>query len=263
MSETAPIEKLAPNDLSQIKHVIAVMSGKGGVGKSSVAAMLAIRARKEGYNVGILDADITGPSIPRMFGLCQKPDTTEFGIFPEKTELGIRVMSLNLLLEREDDPVIWRGPLMASAVRQFWTDVVWGELDYLIVDLPPGTGDAPLTVMQSLPLEGVIMVTSPQDLAGMVVRKAVRMAQMMNVPVVGVVENMAYIECPSCHEKIYAFGKPRGEEFAQNIGAPYLGSLPLDPTFVQACDEGRIEKYEGPVELDFAKIGVQTGVTSR
>jgi Mrp family chromosome partitioning ATPase len=251
------IEKLATNPLSNIKHVLAIMSGKGGVGKSSVTSLLAVEAARRGYKIGILDADITGPSIPKMFGMTKRPDATEMGLLcPATDKLGIRIMSLNLLLEQEDTPVIWRGPLIAGAVRQFWTDVVWGDLDVLLVDLPPGTGDSPLTIMQSLPLDGVVIVTSPQALAGMVVRKAARMASMMDVPILGVVENMSYLSCPHCGEKIAAFGQAGGSRFARSIGAPLLGSLQLDPGFAAACDEGKIEDYEGPVKLDLTGISV-------
>jgi len=253
-AEEKGISRLPQNEMNDIKHVIAVMSGKGGVGKSSIAALLALEASKAGYTVGVMDADITGPSIPKMFGLSRRADSAEFGIIAPKTKSGIRVMSLNLLLDREDDPVIWRGPLIASAVRQFWTDVIWGDLDYLIVDLPPGTGDAPLTVMQSLPVEGVVIVSSPQNLAVMVVRKAIRMVQQMNVRVLGVVENMSFIACPRCGEKIYPFGEPSGRELADLSGAEYLGSLPFDPKFAKACDDGLVEDYRGDMTLDFARV---------
>ena len=254
MADASAIEKLKPNELSRIKHVVAIMSGKGGVGKSSVAALLATEARRQGHSVGVLDADVTGPSIPRMFGMRRRPDSTEMGLIADPTKTGIRVMSLNLLLEHEDDPVIWRGPLMASAVKQFWTDVIWGDIDYLVVDLPPGTGDSPLTVMQSLPLEGVVIVTSPQSLAGMVVRKAVKMARLLNVKVVGLIENMAYVQCPACNEEIYLFGPAHGEAFAAELGVPFLGSLPIDPAFSLACDTGTIERYNGSVSIDFSLV---------
>ena len=198
MTGNEGITRLPQNELSNIKHVIAVISGKGGVGKSSVAALLAVEASRQGYAVGVMDADVTGPSIPRMFGLSERAENAGLGVMAPKTGSGIRVMSLNLLLDNEDDPVIWRGPLIASAVRQFWTDVIWGDLDYLIVDLPPGTGDAPLTVLQSLPVEGVVIVSSPQSLAGMVVKKAIKMVRQLDVPVLGVIENMTYVKCPGC-----------------------------------------------------------------
>ncbi|MFY9313390.1 MAG: Mrp/NBP35 family ATP-binding protein [Tepidanaerobacteraceae bacterium] len=230
--------------LNRIKKVIAVMSGKGGVGKSTVTGLLAVSLRRQGYRVGIMDADITGPSIPRMFGVNKRPESIGIGLMPPKSSTGISIMSLNLLLENEDDPVIWRGPLIGGAIQQFWNDVVWGDLDYLLVDLPPGTSDAPLTVMQSLPVDGIIIVSSPQELVGMVVKKAVKMANMMKIPVIGLVENYSYAICPSCHEKIEVFGKSRGEEGAKEANVPYLGSLPIDPKLAGFCDEGRIEEYE-------------------
>jgi Mrp family chromosome partitioning ATPase len=229
------------------------MSGKGGVGKSSVAALLAVALRREGKRVGVLDADITGPSIPKMFGLHEPPPMGPIGIIPAETEEGIRVMSINLLLPQEDEAVIWRGPLISGAIKQFWGDVVWGDLDYLIVDLPPGTSDASLTVMQSMPLNGVVLVTSPQRLAGMVVRKAARMAQQLNIPVVGVVENMSYAECPNCGERIDIFGPSKSEEVAEQVNAPFLGRLPLDSELAERCDAGEIEAYEGEVFAPIAK----------
>jgi Mrp family chromosome partitioning ATPase len=227
--------------LNNIKHVVAVMSGKGGVGKSSVAALLAVALRREGRRVGVLDADITGPSIPKMFGLQEPPPIAPVGIIPAETETGIRVMSINLLLPAEDEAVIWRGPLISGAIKQFWGDVVWGDLDYLIVDLPPGTSDASLTVMQSMPLNGVVLVTSPQGLAGMVVRKAARMAEQLSVPVVGVVENMSYAICPKCGERIEVFGPSQAQWVAEQVGAPFLGRIPLDPELARRCDAGEIE----------------------
>ena len=228
---------------NNIAHVVAVLSGKGGVGKSSVAALLAVTLRRRGKRVGVLDADITGPSIPRMFGLHQPPQMSPAGIFPAETGTGIEVMSINLLLPSEDEAVIWRGPLISSAIKQFWNEVFWGDLDYLIVDLPPGTSDASLTVMQSIPLSGVVLVTSPQDLAGMVVRKAARMAQQMGAPILGVVENMSYLTCPQCGEKIEVFGPSQAFRTALNIGASLLGQLPLDPELARRCDAGEIEGY--------------------
>ncbi len=229
--------------LNHIRRVVAVMSGKGGVGKSSVAALLAVALGQQGQTVGVLDADITGPSIPRMFGLRGAPPTGPVGILPAQTATGIRVMSINLLLPSEDEAVIWRGPLVAGAIRQFWGDVLWGELDTLVVDLPPGTSDASLTVMQSIPLNGVVLVTSPQDLAGMVVRKAARMAWQMKVPLVGLVENMAYVVCPRCGERIEAFGPSQALRTALELGVPLLGQLPLDPELARLCDRGEIERY--------------------
>ncbi|HHY39293.1 MAG TPA: Mrp/NBP35 family ATP-binding protein [Clostridia bacterium] len=220
------------------------MSGKGGVGKSSVAALLATELAKKGSRVGILDADITGPSIPKLFGIKEAPVSLPFGIIPPKTSLGIEVMSLNLFLPHEDDPVIWRGPLISGAVKQFWTDVIWGDIDYMVVDLPPGTGDAPLTVLQSLPLDGIIIVSSPQDLALMVVKKAIKMARMLNVPILGMVENMSYVRCPKCHERIEVFGPSVAGKVAAEENIRFLGSLPLDPDLSRLGDEGRIEEYE-------------------
>lgn len=243
--EGKPIEKLATNELNDIKKVIAVMSGKGGVGKSSVTSLLAVNFSKSGNKVGILDADITGPSIPKMFGIKDKPENSEFGIYPVKTsKLGIEIMSLNLLLAKEDDPVIWRGPLIAGAVRQFWTDVIWGNLDYLFIDLPPGTGDAPLTVMQQIPLNGLIVVSSPQDLAIMVVKKAVKMAEKLNIPILGLIENMSYVICPECGKKIEIFGEGKTQEAAQKMDIPFLGSIPIDAALSRLCDTGRIEDFE-------------------
>jgi Mrp family chromosome partitioning ATPase len=229
--------------MNKVGQVVAVLSGKGGVGKSSVAALLAVALNRQGKRVGVLDADITGPSIPRMFGLSGTPPMGPVGIIPAETETGIRVMSINLLLPDEDEAVIWRGPLISGAIKQFWQDVVWGELDYLIVDLPPGTSDASLTVMQSIPLNGVVLVTSPQDLAGMVVRKAARMAWHMKVAIVGLVENMAYVVCPKCGERIEVFGPSQAMHTANQLGVPMLGELPLDPKLARRCDAGEIEGY--------------------
>lgn len=237
-------EASAAQELSQIDQVIAVMSGKGGVGKSLVAGLLAVSLARQGKKVGILDGDITGPSIPKMFGIHTRAGGTEFGFFPVATGLGIRVISINLLLAEQDTPVIWRGPLVGNTIKQFWTDTVWGELDYLLVDLPPGTSDAPLTTMQSLPLDGVVIVSSPQDLAGMVVRKAIGMARQLKVPVLGVVENMSYFVCPDTGKRHEIFGPSRAEELASEAGAPLLARLPLDPMISQLCDAGKIEEYD-------------------
>jgi Mrp family chromosome partitioning ATPase len=220
-----------------------VMSGKGGVGKSLVASLLATALAREGRDVGILDADITGPSIPKMFGLNARPSGSELGILPILSRSGIEVMSMNFLLPSEDEAVIWRGPLMSKAITQFWEEVLWGKLDYLIIDLPPGTGDAPLTVMQIVALSGVIAVFTPQDLTEMIVTKAVRMAQKMNVRVLGVVENMSYLLLPQTGEKLEVFGRSKGKDMARISGAPLLGSLPIDPELARLCDEGEIEKY--------------------
>jgi Mrp family chromosome partitioning ATPase len=235
--------EIKPKELNSITNVIAIMSGKGGVGKSLVASLTAIALRRQGYEVGILDADITGPSIPKMFGVSGPPAIAENGILPVPTKSGIEVMSINLLLPTEDDAVIWRGPLIGHAITQFWEETLWGKLDYLIVDLPPGTADAPLTVMQQIPISGVIIVFTPQDLTAMVVRKAVKMAKQMNKPILGVVENMSYLYIPELNKKMEIFGKSRGEEMAQSAGAPLLGQLPIDPELAKLCDEGNIERY--------------------
>jgi Mrp family chromosome partitioning ATPase len=232
---------------NEIDRVIAVMSGKGGVGKSSVAALLAVSLRKKGERVGLLDADITGPSIPRMFGLHDVPGASPLGLLPAVSSTGIKVMSVNLLLPREDEAVIWRGPLISSAIRQFWGEVLWEALDTLVIDLPPGTSDATLTVMQSIPLSGVLLVTSPQALAGMVVRKAAGMGRLLNIPILGLIENMSYVQCPDCGRQIDVFGPSRAEETAQALGVPLLGRIPLDPELATRCDVGQIESYGGRV----------------
>lgn len=230
------------NQFSRIHHVVGVVSGKGGVGKSLVTGILARELARTGAKVGILDADITGPSIPRMFGLATER-ALGMGelIVPATTTGGIKVMSANLVLEHEDDPVVWRGPILAGAIRQFWAETFWGELDYLLVDMPPGTGDVPLTVFQSLPIDGVIIVSSPQDLVQMVVGKAVNMAAMMNVPVYGLVENMAYFTCPHCGQKVEPYGPSRLESTAKHYGLAALGQLPIDECFATACDKGTAE----------------------
>lgn len=238
---------------NRIERVIAVMSGKGGVGKSLVTGLLAVSLAREGKKVGILDADVTGPSIPKMFGLKDRPGSTPYGIIPVRSRQGIAVMSVNLLLEREDEAVIWRGPLLAGAVKQFWEEVFWGRLDYLLVDLPPGTADVPLTVLQSLPVTGVVIVSSPQDLAAMVVRKAVRMARQMNIPILGAVENLSYFVCPDTGKRYEIFGPSRGEEMARAAEAPLLGRLPIDPEAASLCDAGRIEEYSSPAFEEMAR----------
>lgn len=241
-----PIEKIAPK-YGHVERVIAVMSGKGGVGKSTVSALLAVALARAGWRVGILDADITGPSIPRMFGLNGGIGPAPAGgIMPATAELGVKVISLNLLLPREDDPVIWRGPLIAGTVKQFWEEVAWGELDGVVVDLPPGTGDVPLTVMQVIPLNGIVIVSSPQDLALMVVRKAIKMARTLGVPLLGLVENMSYTLCPGCGEKIRLFGPSRVAEVAGEEGIPCTAVLPLDPALSTLCDAGHVAEYENP-----------------
>jgi Mrp family chromosome partitioning ATPase len=238
------IEILPENDDSRIRNVIAIMSGKGGVGKSSVTSLLACAFKRRGYKVGVLDADITGPSLPRMFGVREMAASTGYAILPSISSTGIKIMSLNLLTPNEDDFVIWRGPIISGAVKQFWTDVAWGEIDYLFVDLPPGTGDVPLTVMQSLPLDGLVIVSSPQDLAVMIVKKAIRMAQHMNVPILGLVENMTGAVCPHCGGEFMLFGPGQGREIAKNFGIPFLGGIPVDPLLSKYCDQGQVEKYD-------------------
>ena len=240
--------KLPANDSTQVENIIAIMSGKGGVGKSSVTSLIAVSLARQGYKVGILDADITGPSIPKMFGLPSQADMGKgVNILPPKTEtLGIKIMSLNLILKSEDDPVIWRGPIIAGAVNQFWTDVAWGKLDYLLLDLPPGTGDVPLTVMQQIPLNAMVIVTSPQELASMVVRKAVKMVSYMEppIPILGLVENMSYFVCPHCGQQTNIFGKNTG---TSKIDLDIIETLPIDPKLSELCDAGKIEEYETEV----------------
>ncbi len=237
------LEKL--NDLSQVKKVIGVVSGKGGVGKSLVTSLLATTLRRREASVAVLDADITGPSIPKCFGLKGKATADENGMYPRETKTGIRVMSINLLLDAETDPVVWRGPVIAGAIKQFWSDVVWGDVDYMFVDMPPGTGDVPLTVFQSLPLAGIIIVTSPQELVGMIVSKAVEMARLMDVPVLGLVENMSYVQCPDCGKQLQVFGESHIDQVAAKYALPVLARLPLDPVLASSCDRGVIELFEG------------------
>ncbi len=249
------IEKLGQPPNSHIRYVIAVMSGKGGVGKSSVAALTASGLSRCGKRVGVLDADITGPSIPKLFGVTGSPDAVENKLLPLFVPSGVSVMSINLILENPEDPVIWRGPLIGGAVKQFWSDVIWGDLDYLIVDLPPGTGDAPLTVLQSLPVDDIIVVSSPAELTVLVVKKAVNMARMLNVPILGLVENMAWIECPKCGERIEPFGHSNAEKVAGELEIPLLGSLRLDPRIAELGDAGRIEEYQSKqVDSIVAKV---------
>ena len=236
----------------KVRKVIGVVSGKGGVGKSLVAGELAVMLSRMGYRVGVLDADITGPSIPKMFGIREKAMGDGEHIFPAETENGVRVMSINLLLEHDDSPVIWRGPVIAGAVKQFWEDVSWGELDVMVIDMPPGTGDVPLTVFQSIPLDGVVVVSTPQDLVGMIVRKAVNMASMMNIPVLGLIENMSYALCPDCGRRIELFGKSRIAQEAAELSLPVLAQLPFDPKAAQLCDEGAIETVDNPLMADAA-----------
>ena len=229
------------NPRSSVKKVIAVVSGKGGVGKSTVTSMLAVAMARKGKRVGVLDADITGPSAPTAFGVNECQGANEEGLYPALSRTGIQVMSINLLLDNPGDPVVWRGPVIAGAVKQFWTDVIWEDVDYLFVDMPPGTGDVPLTVFQSLPVDGIVIVTSPQDLVSMIVTKAVRMAEMMHIPVLGFVENYAYLECPDCGKRIHVFGESHLDRVAEKLGLPVLARLPIDPKVAEAYDNGRME----------------------
>ena len=248
---------------NHIGRVVAVMSGKGGVGKSLVAALLAHAFRQDRQQVGVLDADVTGPSIPKMFGLHGAPPMGAAGILPAVTRTGIKVMSINLLLSREDEAVVWRGPLISSAIKQFWRDVVWGDLDWLVVDLPPGTSDAALTVMQSLPLSGVVLVSSPQNLAEMVVRKAARMAWTMQVALLGLVENMSYFVCPDSGRQYEIFGPSHGEEMARRLGVPFLARLPLDPRIAELCDAGNVEEYATEAFAPIARFLEETAPEPR
>jgi len=250
-------------DLNKIEHIVAVMSGKGGVGKSLVSSLFAIAMKRKGYEVGILDADITGPSIPKMFGLNVRPSGNESGILPVLSRSGVEIMSINLLLPNEDDAVIWRGPLIGNTIKQFGEEVLWGKLDYLIIDLPPGTADAALTVMQSFPISGVIVVFTPQDLVEMIVRKAVNMARKMEKRVLGVVENMSYLYVPEIDKRIEIFGRSRGEEMSRTANAPLLGQLPIDPELAKLCDEGNIERYDSEIvtKLGESLIQVISGKT--
>jgi Mrp family chromosome partitioning ATPase len=244
-------------DLNKIDNILAVMSGKGGVGKSLVSSLVAIGLKRKGCEVGILDADITGPSIPKMFGLKVRPSGNESGILPVLSRSGIEIMSINLLLPSEDDAVIWRGPLIGNTIKQFGEEVLWGKLDYLIVDLPPGTADAPLTVMQSFPISGVIVVFTPQDLVEMIVKKAANMAHQMGKRILGVVENMSYLYVPEIDKRIEIFGRSRGEEMARAVRAPLLGQLPIEPELAKLCDEGNIERYDGEIVTRLGESLVQ------
>ncbi len=233
------------NAQSKVKKVIGVVSGKGGVGKSLVTGMLATLFSRKGYKTAIMDADITGPSIPKMFGIDGRAKGTNDGILPAVSREGIKIMSVNLLLENPGDPVIWRGPIIAGVVKQFWTDVIWGDIDYMFVDMPPGTGDVPLTVFQSIPLDGAVIVSSPQDLVTMIVHKAVSMANMMNIPIVGVVENMSYVQCPDCGKKIYIYGESHLDEICAERGMQFLAQIPISPEITHQCDMGLIEEFSG------------------
>lgn len=237
------------NSMSDIKKVIGIVSGKGGVGKSLVTSLMASELRKEGYRTAILDADITGPSIPKLFGVDTKAQGNEYGILPCVSSHGTKLMSVNLLLENDTDPVVWRGPVIGGTVQQFWTDVIWEDIDCMFVDMPPGTGDVPLTVFQSLPVDGIIVVTSPQELVSMIVEKAVKMAQLMDIPILGIVENMSYAECPCCGEKINLFGESTLFETAKNTGLKALGRIPVKSDIAALCDAGRVEEIDGKVWL--------------
>ncbi|MGN0702753.1 MAG: P-loop NTPase [Lentihominibacter sp.] len=234
-----------PNPGSNVKKVIAVVSGKGGVGKSLVTSLMATTMQRRGYKVAVMDADVTGPSIPKEFGIVEKASADDKGIIPLPTKTGIRTISVNNLLEDDTDPVLWRGPVIAGLVKQFWTDVCWGDVDYMFVDMPPGTGDVPLTVFQSLPVDGIIVVTSPQDLVAMVVSKAIKMAEMMNVPVLGLVENYSYFKCPDCGKETQIFGPSKVDAVAKDFGLDVLAKLPIDPKLAALCDRGMIEMFEG------------------
>jgi len=233
------------NKQSKVKRVIGVMSGKGGVGKSIVAAMMAVTMQRRGYNTAILDADLTGPSIPKIFGLKGKAGIVDSNIYPMRSKTGIKIISINLLMDNESAPVIWRGPLLANLIKQFWTDVVWGDIDFMFIDMPPGTGDIPLTVMQSFKIDGIIIVTTPQELVSMIVSKAINMAKEMNIPVLGIVENMSYFECPDCHKSFNVFGESKLEKISQDFNLRILAKLPIDPEFAAMCDNGTIEDFKG------------------
>ncbi len=242
--------------LSSIKKVIGVVSGKGGVGKSMTSAMLSVLMNRRGYHTAVLDADITGPSIPKLFGIHERARGDENGVFPATSKTGIDVMSVNLMLEHEEDPVVWRGPVIAGAVKQFWQEVIWKDVDFMFVDMPPGTGDVPLTVFQTLPVDGIVVVASPQELVSMIVAKAVKMANMMNIPILGIVENMSYIACPDCGKKISIFGESHVDEIAAKFQLPVLAKMPIDPRLAQNADAGCIEQFEGDY-LDNAANAVE------
>ncbi len=263
--QKAPVDLMESlHPMSQVKKVIGVVSGKGGVGKSLVTSSLAILLNRQGLNTAILDADITGPSIPKIFGLHEKAMGNQSGLLPAKTKTGIQIMSINLLLEDEDAPVIWRGPLIAGTVKQFWTDVIWDQVDCMLVDMPPGTGDVPLSVFQSIPLDGIIIVTSPQELVSLIVAKAVNMAKTMHIPILGIIENMSYVQCPDCNKKIYPFGESHVTETAAKYGLEVLGKLPLDPSLSGACDNGAMEDFTGNwLDDAAAKVKALAGKTLR
>ena len=248
-----------PHEMSQIKKVIGIVSAKGGVGKSLVTSLMAVKSQREGYRTAILDADITGPSIPKAFGLKDRAVGNDLGLFPVNSKTGVEVMSLNLLMEDETSPVVWRGPVIAGAVKQFWTDVIWGDVDFMFIDMPPGTGDVPLTVFQSIPVDGIIIVASPQELVGMIVEKAVNMAKLMNIPVLGLVENMSYFACPDCGKQIKVFGESHIDENAAKHGVDTVARIPIDPKLAAAVDAGLIELFDGNwLDELFAKITGET-----
>lgn len=234
-----------PHEMSSIKKVIGIVSGKGGVGKSLVTSMLAVAMNRMGYHTAILDADVTGPSIPKAFGIKKKATGNEFGLLPVRSKTGIDIMSVNLLLENDTDPVVWRGPMIGNVVKQFWSDVIWSDVDFMFIDMPPGTGDVPLTVFQSIAVDGIIVVTSPQELVSMIVSKAVKMAELMNVPIIGLVENMSYFECPDCHKKHSIFGESHIDEIAREHNLKVLAKIPINPEIASICDKGLIELFEG------------------
>lgn len=242
-----------PHQLSQIKKVIGVVSGKGGVGKSLVTSLLAVAMNKLGYRTAVMDADVTGPSIPKAFGLTEKATGDETGLYPVATKSGIEVMSVNLLLENETDPVVWRGPVIGGTVKQFWTDVIWTDIDYMFIDMPPGTGDVPLTVFQTIAVDGIVVVTSPQELVSMIVEKAVKMAQMMHIPILGLVENLSYFTCPDNGRQYKVFGDSHIDEISKRHNLPILARLPIDPAIAAACDAGQIETFDAPWMADAAQ----------
>ncbi len=252
-SRTEPQSLIVPqNSMSNVKKVIGIVSGKGGVGKSLVTSLLASGVQKEGFKCAVLDADITGPSIPKLFGISERATGSDYGIIPAVSSNGTKIISINLLLENETDPVVWRGPVIGGTVKQFWTDVIWEDIDCMFVDMPPGTGDVPLTVFQSLPVDGIIIVTSPQELVSMIVEKAVNMAKLMNIPILGIVENMSYIECPECNEKIRIFGESHLTEIAKAKNLEALGQIPMRPEIAAYCDAGRVEDVDGKEWLNRA-----------
>ena len=251
-----------PHELSNIKHVIGIVSGKGGVGKSMTTAMLSVIARRNGLKTAIMDADVTGPSIPKMFGITEKALGSDMGILPVMSKTGIEIMSMNVLLEEDTEPVIWRGPVIAGTVLQFWTDVIWNDVDFMFVDMPPGTGDVPLSIYQSLPIDGIIIVSTPQELVSMIVQKAAHMAEKMNIPILGIVENMSYAVCPDCGSKIELFGKSRAEELAQQFGIANVARVPFDPELTNCADRGLIELFEGEY-LDKLFLAVEEAVKDK